>query len=218
MDQNQTISDLFHEVRNFIDALKGLFKAWQTKNMDAMNVIGKSIERIGELEGKMDRLSEKVPAQSEDLRETALLIAWNHLGGVAYRWGGDDPIEGYDCSGFVIEILQSVGILPLKRDWTAQQLYGHFQDQAVRKPYRGTLAFWANGAGRIFHVELCIDDSLSIGASGGGSSVRTEADAAQKNAFVKIRPIAARYAPQMFYADPFMRTEKEASHEKNSQH
>jgi len=28
-----------------------------------------------------------------------------------YLWGGDDPLAGFDCSGFVIEILKSVGIL-----------------------------------------------------------------------------------------------------------
>ena len=40
----------------------------------------------------------------------AYKLAWKYIGKF-YKWGGDDP-SGFDCSGFVIEILKSVGILP----------------------------------------------------------------------------------------------------------
>jgi len=124
------------------------------------------------------------------MRDIAERIAWHFLG-TPYLWGGDDP-SGYDCSGFVIEILKSVGILPGKGDWTADGLWRMFKDQEVPSPARGYLAFWFNDAGRAIHVEFCLDDKLSIGASGGGRNVKTFADAYRKNAYVKIRPIASR--------------------------
>ena len=43
-------------------------------------------------------------------KNMAFEIAW-HLLGTPYRWGGDDPILGFDCSGFIVEILKSVGVL-----------------------------------------------------------------------------------------------------------
>ena len=78
-------------------------------------------------------------------------------------------MAGFDCSGYVIEILQSVGRLP-RGDWTAQGLYNTFAHVATDHPKEGRLVFWANSAGRIVHVEYCINGFLSIGASGGGGA------------------------------------------------
>jgi len=38
-----------------------------------------------------------------DRREIAAKIAWHYLG-TPYVWGGDD-FSGFDCSGYVIEIM-----------------------------------------------------------------------------------------------------------------
>jgi len=122
-----------------------------------------------------------------------LKVAWANYG-KPYIWGGDDPIKGFDCSGFVIECLKSVGILPHKGDWTAEMLRVKY---AKKGPYRsvptkvGDLVFYMgpNGAR---HVELCIHPGYTIGASGGGS-LTTEAEmAAKQNAFIKIRPFIYR--------------------------
>ena len=131
-------------------------------------------------------------------KEIALKIAWSFLG-KPYIWGGDDPMRGFDCSGFVIECLKSVGILPRKGDWPAMGLYGMFP--LVENPYAGCLVFW--GAPRIIHVEFCIDDKLSIGASGGGSKTKTAADAISQNAYIKIRPFRSRNGIAGF-CDPFL--------------
>ena len=131
-------------------------------------------------------------------RETALKIAWSFLGR-PYIWGGDDPMRGFDCSGFVIECLKSVGKLPQKGDWTANTLFGLFRK--VQDPDLGCLVFW--GSPRIIHVEFCIDDKLSIGASGGGSRTKTEADAISQNAYIKIRPFRSRNGIAGF-CDPFL--------------
>ena len=137
------------------------------------------------------------------MRNIATKVAW-HLHGTPYRWGGDDPTEGFDCSGFVIEILKSVGILPRSGDWTASMLWSWFGEKQVISPYEGCLAFWNNGPeDRIVHVEYCLSDKLTIGASGGGSSTISPEAASLSNAYIKVRPILNN-TKLKGYVDPFM--------------
>ena len=135
-------------------------------------------------------------------RETALMIAWSYLG-TPYIWGGDDPVKGFDCSGFVIECLKSVGLLPRSGDWTAQGLKDYFKEDVMALPGAGRLVFWQNKSkNKIIHVEMCIDEELSIGASGGGSRTNTVQDAIDQNAYIKIRPFNTR-ANLWGFVDPF---------------
>jgi cell wall-associated NlpC family hydrolase len=133
-------------------------------------------------------------------REIAERVAWSFLG-KPYIWGGDDPIAGFDCSGFVIEILRSVGILPRAGDWTAAQLMDKFP--IVSNPTNGCLVFWENAEKKVIHVEYCLDSRLSIGASGGGSKTITVEDAIKQNAYIRIRPFRERTGIAG-YCDPFM--------------
>jgi peptidoglycan DL-endopeptidase CwlS len=134
------------------------------------------------------------------MRERAEQIALHFLG-VPYRWGGDDP-SAFDCSGYVIEIIKSVGKLPYTGDWSAHDLWIKFKANRVSEPELGCLVFWADSTGRVYHVEFCLDDRLSIGASGGGSTTLTKQDAYDSNAYVKIRPFTQRKGI-IGYADPF---------------
>ena len=126
------------------------------------------------------------------IKEIALQIAFKLLG-KPYIWGGDDIINGFDCSGFVIEVLKSVGILPRKGDWTAHDLSNKFKK--VQKFEPGNLVFWDwNNDGRIDHVEMIFDITetgtvLTIGASDGGPKTLTPKNAEDQNAYIKIRPI-----------------------------
>ena len=132
------------------------------------------------------------------MREMALKIAFSYIG-TPYIWGGDYP-SGFDCSGFVIEILKSVGSLPRTGDWTANQLADLWQ--RTRSDDIGNLVFWRNGGGIAVHVEMCIGNGLAIGASGGGSKTTTIAAAIKQNAFIKFRPINSR--PKVWgYTNPF---------------
>ena len=133
-------------------------------------------------------------------KEIALKVAWHYLG-TPYRWGGDD-FSAFDCSGFVIECLKSAGILPRDGDWTASGLYqlynkDYWQGKEIEP---GCLVFYGNP--KIIHVELCLDDTFSIGASGGGSKTLTTADAIHQNAYIKVRPFRTRNDIHGF-ADPF---------------
>jgi hypothetical protein len=121
--------------------------------------------------------------------------------GTPYAWGGNDPIAGFDCSGLMVEVLQAVGILPRRGDWSATGLRELFAGRAPVRDQRdlrpGMLVFWpsSDGGGRMRHVEMIwrvLDDGtvLTIGASGGGSATTTLADAVRQDAYVKVRPIA----------------------------
>lgn len=115
-----------------------------------------------------------------------------HYLGTWYKWGGDDP-GGFDCSGLVIECLKSVGVLPRNGDWTAHELWIRYRIRP-ENPYFGDLVFWhaKNDVNRIIHVEIAVNNKLSIGASGGGAFVKTEKNAQQYNSYIKIRPFDTR--------------------------
>lgn len=113
--------------------------------------------------------------------------------GAPYRWGGDDPMAGFDCSGFVVECLASVGILDDDEDLSAAALFQRFRKvQMIAEP--GDLVFWASIKSplKITHVEIALDSARTIGASGGGSTTVTIAEAIIANAYVKVRPIDYR--------------------------
>ena len=139
-------------------------------------------------------------------RELALTV-WENLLNTPYLWGGNDPLVGFDCSGFVIEGLKSAGILPREGDWTAQSLVGQqFKDYRRLRPHEiipGTLLFWKRGA-TIGHVEVVYrvvgQTVFTIGASGGGSTTRSLADAVKQDAYIKIRPATSGWTVAL---DPF---------------
>lgn len=118
-----------------------------------------------------------------------------------YRWGGDDPMAGFDCSGFVIEILKTVGILNRGYDNTARGLFLKFSE--VDEPKEGCLVFWRGSGQRIIHVEYCLDSVYSIGASGGGGKTVNLDEAIKQNAYIKIRPFRSR-ANIAGFANPFI--------------
>ena len=127
--------------------------------------------------------------------------------GTPYIWGGDD-FAGFDCSGFVIELMKSVGILSRKGDWTAQGLWDQLKEFKAERAGIGCLVFWQNRSGKIVHVEFCLTDDLAIGASGGGSKVVSREAAMKYNAFVKVRPIESRKGIFGFI-DPFNKPKKD---------
>lgn len=143
-----------------------------------------------------------------DRVKIAKKIAWSFLG-KPYLWGGDDPIAGFDCSGFVIEILKSVGMLPRSGDWTANTLYHDMGWPNARLPEAGMLAFWRKKKHQhgtvqytIIHVEFCLNEYVAIGASGGGGRTMTMQDAIEQNAYIKVRPFRSR-KNLVGFKDPF---------------
>lgn len=114
--------------------------------------------------------------------------------GLPYIWGGDDPIRGMDCSGFVQEILEAFGAHPKPgQDLTAQGLYDALSKSGdYNSSNIGSLAFYGKDFKRITHVAMIIGPNLIIEAGGGGSKTQTAEDAAAQNAYIRIRPLKRR--------------------------
>lgn len=112
--------------------------------------------------------------------------------GIPYHWGGENPISGFDCSGFVQEVLAAYGMDP-PDDQTAQGLYNHFKKLGYGMGAAPcALVFYGSSIESITHIMICIDDQFCVGATGGGSKTVNLAAADSSNAFVKIRPILYR--------------------------
>jgi len=128
--------------------------------------------------------------------DTALKIAWL-CWGTPYRWGGDD-FSSFDCSGFICEILKSVGLIGRNEDYTAQGLWDKFKDKRInigvdiRFLNEGVLVFWGESETKITHIEMSVGGGRSIGASGGGSKTLSLQDSIDQNAWIKVRPIRSR--------------------------
>ena len=124
--------------------------------------------------------------------------------GLPYKWGGNDPMEGFDCSGLVIEMLQSVGIMERKADFNADGLSKLYPETELIQP--GVLVFYDwNNDGVMDHVEIVafLDEDgevFTIGASGGNSATSSQEVAQGQNAYVKVRPLVPGYK---IATDPF---------------
>lgn len=114
--------------------------------------------------------------------------------GIPYRWGGDDPIDGYDCSGLVQDILYSAGEDP-PYDQTAQGLYDWFSEKGRARFNTwglGSLAFFGSSAKKITHIAFCLDEYRMLEAGRGGRRTKTKQDAVDQNAFVMVSLIRRR--------------------------
>lgn len=112
--------------------------------------------------------------------------------GLPYLWGGDDPILGFDCSGFAQEIMAAAGVDP-PGDQTAQMLYNYLSENGLYNVRRGgSFAFYGKGPQKITHVAYLFDKFTIIEFGGGGSRTKSEEDAARHNAYCRLRPLERR--------------------------
>jgi len=112
--------------------------------------------------------------------------------GVPYIWGGNNRLSGMDCSGFIQELLKSVGADP-PGDQTAQALFDHFQDQGDWNRFVcGSLAFFGTDSRHVSHVSMLLDHSRVIEAGGGDSSTTSLKRAKEQGACVRIRLLEER--------------------------
>lgn len=119
--------------------------------------------------------------------------------GLPYIWGGNNPLIGFDCSGLAIEILVATGNWPHGKDTTAQGLYDHFAKFGRKVPKERAhltsppdLVFFGKSPKEVTHIGICLERGLMVEAGGGGRECKTAADAAARNAFVRVRPISYR--------------------------
>lgn len=116
-----------------------------------------------------------------------------------YKWGGDDPLAGYDCSGLIQDCYSILGIDP-PGDQRAIDYYGWFSNPErgeilplnLEEYDIGTLFFYGSDLNHIIHVAMGIGDTSVIEAGGGGSGTLTFQDAVLGNAVTRVRPYNRR--------------------------
>lgn len=132
---------------------------------------------------------------SEDrLMNMEQLIAYAmSFAGIRYRWSGDDPLGGFDCSGFACELAIAGGVLPHGTRMNSQSLYEFFsRNGVIAQKGPGAFAFFGKDQFNISHVAFCLDMETMLEAGGGDATTINEAEAIRRNAFVRMRPIAYR--------------------------
>jgi cell wall-associated NlpC family hydrolase len=117
------------------------------------------------------------PARSQPIADAASVAAevvMRALGflGVPYRYGGDDPVRGFDCSGLVRHVFRSALGLDLPRRSHAISEVGEPVPREALAP--GDLVFF-NTLGRPFsHVALYIGEGRFVHAPAQRGQVRIE--------------------------------------------
>lgn len=112
--------------------------------------------------------------------------------GLPYIWGGDDPIKGFDCSGFVMELLKAGGLVANNEDLTANGIFARFRQFRCSQPTEGALLFFGKDSENITHTAYALNDKLMLEAGGGGRKTDSAETAAAQNAYLRIRPIKNR--------------------------
>ena len=129
--------------------------------------------------------------------------------GRPYKWGGQSPETGFDCSGLIIWGLNQVNIkVP---DMTVLDIYRHFGNNeiSIRICSPGSLLFYGKTHMTINHVMVVLDrwddEYFTIcGARGGNSKTINNRKAYDRSAYVDVCK-GNYWQPNLRVAvDPFM--------------
>ena len=98
----------------------------------------------------------KAPREREDptsFIRTDITQHAQELLGIPYKYGGNRPNEGFDCSGLTRYLYQNAG-LDLARTSRDQAKMGTRVDPAKARP--GDLVFYKRPGGNVFHVSVVV--------------------------------------------------------------
>lgn len=126
--------------------------------------------------------------ETKDVIQVGLTYAWQFIG-TSYVWGGKElkRDRGYDCSGYVQEYLEALGIVKsgLNNVMNAQQLYSRLMSHcsiSVKVCNPGDLIFFGKNTSDIDHVGIAIGFSHMLEAGGGSDKLLV-------SGMVRVRPI-----------------------------
>lgn len=113
---------------------------------------------------------------------------------VPYIWGGNNPLQGLDCSGFVCWVLKRFGLLEPQDDLNAQQIYNRFARGAgVQVPIEpGSILWFGEGKEHITHIAIAISLHRMIESGGGNASTQNLTYATLHGAMVRRSMITRR--------------------------
>jgi cell wall-associated NlpC family hydrolase len=111
--------------------------------------------------------------------------------GTRYRYGGESPAEGFDCSGFVQFVFGRHGV-ELPRTSYQQARAGRPAPRRIVALQPGDLMFFAAGDRGIDHVAIYAGDGRIIHATAGAGSVRYDALNTDRGEWLLRRFVSSR--------------------------
>ena len=138
------------------------------------------------VEPKEYAAAENYPHGNVRLREKIVRTATRYVG-VPYRWGGESPGTGFDCSGLTMAVYRINGLnLPRssRQQWTVGRRIHRSQLQ------KGDLVFFATRGGkRISHVGIYTGGDKFLHAPGRGRRIQA---ASLSSKYFRTRYVGAR--------------------------
>jgi hypothetical protein len=126
------------------------------------------------------------PNLIDHMREQIVSTARRFIG-IPYRWGGESPGDGFDCSGLT-KVVYELNGLQLPRSSREQWQTGKPVKRDQIK--RGDLVFFAtSGRGRVSHVGIYTGDDKFLHAPRRGRKIRISSLA---NSYYRARYLGAR--------------------------
>ena len=99
-------------------------------------------------------------------------IAAMGLVGVPYRYGGNTPAGGFDCSGLIVYVYQNSSGIKLPR--TIQQMSNIGTSIGQQAPAPGDLVFFNTTGERYSHAGIYVGQGRFVHAPSAGGTVRLE--------------------------------------------
>ncbi len=120
------------------------------------------------------------------LREQLVKTARNFIG-VPYRWGGESPEKGFDCSGFTMAVYRLNGLMLPRSSWQQWNKGLPVTKGSLKK---GDLVFFAtNGRGKVSHVGIYVGKGKFIHAPGKGKQIKIDS---LENSYFRTRYVGAK--------------------------
>jgi len=126
------------------------------------------------------------PGSQAYLRNDIVATAQRYIG-IPYKWGGESPSTGFDCSGLTMVVYRLNG-LQLPRSSRAQWQAGRPVNRS--QLLKGDLVFFATSGGRnVSHVGIYVGRNKFLHAPGKNRRIRTSS---LSNQYYKSRYLGAR--------------------------
>lgn len=157
---------------------------WQKPQPDEIKNSGEHLQPVVPAESPA-KPPVKTAKDTKDMGAIAARTAERFVG-IPYRWGGDNVVEGMDCSGFVRAVYNLCG-LSIPRTSRDQFKAG---DDVNRNDLRdGDLVFFGSSADKINHVGIYVGDGKFVHAPRRGEEIKITA---VKESYFEKRFVGAR--------------------------
>ncbi|WP_375738941.1 C40 family peptidase [Pseudomonas boanensis] len=96
------------------------------------------------------------------------------LVGTPYRWGGNTPDSGFDCSGLIGFVYRDAAGISLPRS-TREMIVMRGPNVSISALQTGDLVFFAtNGGGQVSHAGIYVGEGRFVHAPSSGGTVRLD--------------------------------------------